>query len=1374
MNGGATGAGGAAKPEDGVWTEIAPAEFTWERHALAAVREHLPDVLPLRAWTGFEFMALDGATFQVDLLIFTRAGIFLIKLVNLRGWADLGRWSWINVDEGQRREVFDNPVKDAELAADRLRALLSHFIKGAVCPPIDALVLLADPTLRIEGALPARVVFPHATPDRPDLTAALRDGLVPGAPTRALNLDQSAFGRFVQAIGEADPGPTSKYRVVGDFRLGKLLATSASHQDYLARHAANDTLARARVFIAERDNSDARTLRLRKAAEREFEVLKGLEHAGILRAERLVNLKDRPTIFFEHPEGAVRLDHLLASQEALTVEARFDLLRQIAEAALYAHRRRIVHRGLSPQSVLVVPEPHGLRTRIFNWQAASRADSLKTGTHHLLDYLEDASIVYAEPQSANDPEPDPRIDVFSLGAIALTLFTGLPPASSQIDLAQRLYQHEGLRASALADGVPPALERLIFGATRALRRTRIPSVEAFLDALEAARRETLEPPEPGFVDPMEARPGDLIDDRFEVVRRLGSGSSALALLVREGDGREAVLKIALSARDALRLDAEARTLRKLDDRLIVDLYDVVSLHDDALGQRRALLLQFAGETLLDRLRQEQRLSLDDLRRFGEDLCEILETLETHKTLHRDIKPANLGIGTPVGSTQRLMLFDFSLSEAPLDAVNVGTASYRDPFLPLRGRWDEHADRYAAALTLHEMATHRLPTWGRPNESPLHDPDALLHLEPERFPASARSDLEAFFRRGLARAVEARFDNAAHMLEAWRHVFQAALTTSHDKGQGPALDHVNPDTPLNTLGLSAAALDALDRLQMLTVGDLLLQPPQSIFFQRGTSGPVRNELRELRDRLSARFPALDSLTDLSGLSPDHGTLSVDHLVEHLLGDRSNLKADQRAVLARAFGLESPEAHPALPWPPRQDLEGSGEHANLFAWTCARWTRKKALEPLRDELVSLIERMGGAVADVELATGALSLRGSLETDPHRRLALASAASRAAVEAELASKEPRLTLSRLAGRAFIATRTALLDALPDLGVMADLLADEVPLLSPARVFDELCEVLQKAGLPPLPRSRLHALAALASSNAALSSRLELYPRGMDPLRTLKLSSGVLVSGGPLSDDEVRQRVDARYPQAQPLPTGPELGALLREAGLPLVWNAAHDGGRGAFISSHPPSLHRASSLSPFSDPNAAPDLLIDPFESKLDYKHRYGGFLALMADARYVEAVQRALAERFPDLTILSLDALWIDALRQRALSLGVDWTVILEADSPDADPEDRRHFNDLLRHQIHPAVQANLLARKGQRLLLLHPGLAARFADSGAMTIIENLRKRAGEADGPAAVWLLLPADEQRDAPVIDGVTLPVIDPSEALRAPRAWIRTLLQH
>ena len=112
-----------------------------------------------------------------------------------------------------------------------------------------------------------------------------------------------------------------------------------------------------------------------------------------------------------------------------------------------------------------------------------------------------------------------------------------------------------------------------------------------------------------------------------------------------------------------------------------------------------------AKALAQWIRGGDPLSLDLMRRFGEHLLSAVDHLEQEGIAHRDIKPDNIGISKVAGTgAYRLVLFDFSLSRAPLETLTAGTRPYLEPFLPDRRppRWDLHAERYAVAVTLHEM------------------------------------------------------------------------------------------------------------------------------------------------------------------------------------------------------------------------------------------------------------------------------------------------------------------------------------------------------------------------------------------------------------------------------------------------------------------------------------------------------------------------------------------------------------------------------------------------------------------------------------------------------------------------------------------------
>lgn len=182
--------------------------------------------------------------------------------------------------------------------------------------------------------------------------------------------------------------------------------------------------------------------------------------------------------------------------------------------------------------------------------------------------------------------------------------------------------------------------------------------------------------------------------------------------------------------------------------------NVVEYRDTrSLAGRTALLMCRAGEhTLAARLREESRLSLDLARRFGEELIQVVDTLEGLGIVHRDIKPDNIGIASsPTTGRLQLVLFDFSLAGASPENIAAGTHPYLDPFLPLRRppRWDLYAERYAVAVTLYELLIGEPPRWGEGKAQPAAL-DCEVSLDTDRFDPHLREGLTAFFQRALKR------------------------------------------------------------------------------------------------------------------------------------------------------------------------------------------------------------------------------------------------------------------------------------------------------------------------------------------------------------------------------------------------------------------------------------------------------------------------------------------------------------------------------------------------------------------------------------------------------------------------------------------------
>jgi len=401
----------------------------------------------------------------------------------------------------------------------------------------------------------------------------------------------------------------------------------------------------------------------------------------------------------------MRLDHYIAQYgDRLDAAGRLTMIRQLAEAVAYAHGRRLHHRALSARSVLVSPgrrrrgggdEQAWLtpQLRISDWQAATRgADSAGTATgsadavppsSHAAAHVERSAEAYLAPE-LTAPVPDPvAMDVFGLGALAYLILTGQPPAAKRTELLARLATEDGLRPSSVADSISELADTLVQVATAPVPTQRLTTVAEFLDTLEKIEDELTAPPpgaatgvtdpptsvhpapaEPEPADPLEARPGDRVGE-WAIRKRLGTGSTCRAFLAHnERTGRAEVLKIGLSDEKGARLAHEARVLGPLTDSRVIRLARPEPLQ---IADRTVVVLEHAGDlTLARKLRDDGRLTVDELETYSDYLFGALDYLEGEGVYHRDIKPAleagdDDGPDTPAAPALRYLSSTSSIS-----------------------------------------------------------------------------------------------------------------------------------------------------------------------------------------------------------------------------------------------------------------------------------------------------------------------------------------------------------------------------------------------------------------------------------------------------------------------------------------------------------------------------------------------------------------------------------------------------------------------------------------------------------------------------------------------------------------------------------------
>jgi serine/threonine protein kinase len=1328
----------------------------------------LPDGAIAWAWSNVSFISVDGRLAETDLLLLTRAGLTLIELKGWHGRITGDQQTWRLGGSTKPNPLFLNNMK-----AKWLKGLLEYVQPGPRrigIPFIRAITVLHGRDCEVD-------LDPVAATDTYGLDVfnvrgvpALSDYLAK-APTDMRNaVDTKRAKELVAVIGLAGFVAPPRTRMVGQYAVDRLVALDEgpSWSDVVAENPhLPGQRKRIRLYDVPRGATGERREQVLRTAQREYYLTSGLKHPGVVAPEDFFDDPQAgPALVFAYDAASVRLDRWLAANvETISLERRLDVLRQLAEILKYAHGRGVTHRALSPMQVFVNETSTGaVRVSVRDWQTG-REDpgfdrgtttpppTLLQGTRHVADMSDTKSWVYLAPEVHTSEDPDGiALDVYSLGAVGYLILTGTPPADTIAELEQRLRGSQGLDPAVALNEIPDGLRHLLMRATHPdARMDRTPDVDAFLADLDAAERllHTDVEAEP-VIDPLEAQVDSVLDDRFIVRERLGSGSTGLALLVTDLD-TETVLKIAHDATKEGRLAAEYDTIARLDHPRIVKVVGPSM----RLGGHLTLHLEDAGRpTLGTRIRQEGRLTLDQLERFGADLLEAAAYLDQQGVLHRDIKPDNLGVRPAAADRKpRLVLFDFSLASEPLDQVKAGTPPYLDPFLGAgrRPRYDRAAERFAISVTLFEMATGSRPVWGSGDADPATITDEVT-LNPEMFEPAVAAGMTAFFRRALARDASQRFGDLVELAQAWSALFVAAdaITLVPDDDAEPVAPvSVDATTPLDQAGLSARALSALARLSDVgTVGELLSVSSFRINSIPGLGEKTRREI-QFRIRDWRRAIAVPVSPIEIALDPDAAVRrGVDSVATSLVPRETARNQTEVAFAQLLLGLQpsgSEDAWPNLTQFAAQLGVTRARVSQILDKLRTAWLRTGEDVGPVDEILAAVTASGGIAEVSEIARALLATRGSAAVEP-ARTRQAVGVVRAVIEADLQrGGDSRFAARRVGSRIIVALEPEDPDAPPadetldwvkQLADVADRLAAQQPVPVRATALHALRQVTAPDRTARLGDDRLLGIAAAASKTAAVGRRGEVYPRGLAAQEAVRLTlAGVSAPRLQLTPALLADRVAGRFPEAEPLPGRPALDRLIAAVDPALTWNGATYGS---------PTDTRASLLSTQHGRTVLGIGIVgqpyDAIDTRLRSSLAASGYLTLAVDPRRQDQAARVLAATY-GLTIVDLTDTLMSAAKELAASSGIGWTFLLAVDAKDPASLDRSQLDRFVGEAL-ATVLPGILATP-EPLLLVDAAPLGRYRQQRWLADLADLATAR-----PAARWLLVPHRDSAAAPALD--------------------------
>lgn len=272
------------------------------------------------------------------------------------------------------------------------------------------------------------------------------------------------------------------------------------------------------------------------------------------------------------------------------------------------------------------------------------------------------------------------------------------------------------------------------------------------------------------------RPGLVIDDRWELLSPIATGSSGEVFEAKEvATNRPAAVKV---MRSDLLSDAVAVTRfeREAVATGTIQHPNVVSVYGHGRHQGRPYLAMelLVGETLETRLGRGPLPRGDSLAVVAQ-IAAALDAAHARGVIHRDLKPDNVFLSNERGDAITVRVLDFGyaklaehlVGDAGLTAANalLGTPLYMAPEQVQASREvDGRADLWSLGVVAYELVVGRPPF----PSTVLADLFVEILSKPIPRPSVANRDLpvavDAWCARALARPREARPASAAELAE----------------------------------------------------------------------------------------------------------------------------------------------------------------------------------------------------------------------------------------------------------------------------------------------------------------------------------------------------------------------------------------------------------------------------------------------------------------------------------------------------------------------------------------------------------------------------------------------------------------------------------
>ena len=217
--------------------------------------------------------------------------------------------------------------------------------------------------------------------------------------------------------------------------------------------------------------------------------------------------------------------------------------------------------------------------------------------------------------------------------------------------------------------------------------------------------------------------GDILNERYLVKKQIGEGGMAKVFLAKDTYlNRDVAIKCLKTLQDAeqqkrnfVRFQREIKSLVSLQNRNVVQVYDVVDRVDENKNQVIYIVMEYvSSQNLKDVIKNRAPLNYVEALYIFSEILNCIQEAHSKNIIHRDLKPHNVLIA----GDGLVKIVDFGIAlindGVELTGTNnvVGSIQYIAPEILQSNQPSFQSDIYALGVILYEMVVGKPPFTGK--------------------------------------------------------------------------------------------------------------------------------------------------------------------------------------------------------------------------------------------------------------------------------------------------------------------------------------------------------------------------------------------------------------------------------------------------------------------------------------------------------------------------------------------------------------------------------------------------------------------------------------------------------------------------------------